>query len=121
MAKKIGLSFNRCAFQGRILENPAINGGWATMQLTTVVPEPKQGGGGWEEIECVVPLITNDQKKIDTIQNYIQAERQLYVEGYVKTWEGGFGVVITNIKLGSKTMFDPDAQAQQGGGAAYPG
>lgn len=119
MAKMMGLSVNRCAFLGRIIENPVINEGWATMSLKTVVPEP-QPGGGWDEVDCMVPLITNNPKTVETIQNYVQAERQLYIEGYVKTWEGGFGVVITNIKLGSKTMFDPDAQGG-GGGANYPG
>ncbi len=119
MAKQMGLSVNRWAGLGRVMGDPIINGEWATIQFKTVVPELQNGS--WNDLVCMVPLITNDPKKVNTIQSYIQDERQLYVEGYVNTWEGGFGVIITNIKLGSKTMYDPDAQGGgQGGGNPYP-
>ena len=65
----------------------------------------------------MVPLMTNNPKTMETISQYVQDERQLYVEGYLKSWDGGMGIIITNIKLGSKTMYDPDAQGgNQGGG-----
>lgn len=118
----MGLSVNRWAGLGRIVGDPVINGEWATMTLKTVVPELRNGE--WSDLECMVPLLTNDPKRVNTIQQYIQDERQLYIEGYVNTWgEGGFGVIVTNIKLGSKTMYDPDAGGQQGGGGGqgYPG
>lgn len=121
MAKHVGLSVNRWSGLGRVMGNPVINGEWAQMQFKTIVPELRNGS--WEDLVCMVPLVTNDPKKVNTIQQYIQDERQLYVEGYVNTWEGGFGVIITNIKLGSKTMYDADAQGQggQGGPPGFPG
>lgn len=120
MAKMIGLSVNRWSGLGRVTGDPVINGEWASMQLKTIVPELRNGE--WVDLECMVPLLTNDQRKLNTIQQFIQDERQLYVEGYVNTWEGGFGVIITNIKLGSKTMYDPDQQGGGGGGGQnYPG
>lgn len=120
MAKMMGLSVNRWSGLGRVVGNPVINGEWASMQLKTIVPELRNGA--WEDLECMVPLLTNDPKKVNTIQQYIQAERQLYVEGYVNTWEGGFGVIITNIKLGAKTMYDTEGgPAGNGGGQSYPG
>ena len=118
MAKALGLSVNRCNFLGRVMGNPEIQGEWARMYFKTVVPE--NINNQWVETECIVPLMTNNPKTVATIQQYIQDERQLYVEGYAKGWQeanGAFtcGIMITSVKLGSKTMFDPDNPQQQGG------
>jgi hypothetical protein len=93
--------------------------------MKTVVPENQ--GDGWNDVECIVPMMTNNPKTINTVQKFVQEERQLYVEGYTKGWQnaqGGFecAVMMTNIKLGSKTMFDPDAQGggNGGGGGGFP-
>ena len=109
MAKSIGLSFNRVSLMGRVTGNPVVNGDWVTFNLKTVVP--KQGADGkWLEAEVMVPMLSNDPKKVETITNFVQDERQLYVEGYVEAWDGGCGVFVNLVKLGSKTMFDPDSQ-----------
>jgi len=120
MAKILGLSVNRWAGLGRVMGNPEMTGEWCRLYFKTVVPE--NNNGEWSEIECIVPLMTSNPKTINTLQQFVQDERQLYVEGYVKGWQeqnGTFncGVIINSIKLGSKTMFDPDAQASQGGGS----
>lgn len=123
MAKMIGLSFNKVTLFGRVIGNPVINGGWATLTLRTIVPEPAPQGGKWIETEIDVPLMTNDQKRIDTIQKFVADERQLYVEGYIKYWDANgvmqSSVVVTMIKLGAKTMWDSDTPA--GGQPAVPG
>lgn len=112
MAKKLGLTYNRYSGVGRVAGNPVINNGWATLRLRTMVGV-KQADGSWQDTEAVVPVMTNNPRTIETIQQYVQDERQLLIEGYVTSWENGAGVMITSLKLGSKTMFDPDAQ--QGG------
>ena len=128
MSKKIGLSFNRNAYLGRVSGNPVINGGWARLNLVTVVPE--NTGNGWNDVEHVVPLMTNNPRTVQTIQEFVQNERQLYVEGYTTSWsdqQGNqqCGIMITTIKLGSKTMYDPNAnqnnQQQNAGGGGMPG
>lgn len=114
MAKNIGISFNRVSLLGRVVGNPAINGDWITLNLKTSVP--KMGADNkWVEAEVMVPLLTNDGKLVETITNFVQDERQLYVEGFVEAWDGGCGVFVKLIKLGSKTMYDPES-AQNGGG-----
>jgi hypothetical protein len=114
MAKAMGISFNRVALLGRVVNDPVVNGEWITFNMKTIVP--KQGADkSWSEAEVMVPLLTNDPRKVETITNFVQDERQLYVEGYIEAWDGGCGVFVTMVKLGSKTMYDPDAQ--NGGGA----
>jgi hypothetical protein len=113
MAKKIGLSINRGHYLGRVTGNPEFAGSWVKLYLKTVVPEFVNNE--WQEVECIIPLMTDNPKTVKTIQDYVQDERQLYVEGYVKSWQNAqgtveFGIMITNVKLGSKTMYDPDAQ-----------
>lgn len=116
MAKSIGLSFNRCMQQGRVVGNPVVNGGWVTFQLLTLVPELKPDGK-WGDTECIVPCLSNTERIVNTVQQYVADERQLYVEGYLKSWDGGCGLMVTLIKLGSKTMYDPETANQgQGGG-----
>lgn len=124
MAKMMGLSSNRCSFLGRVMGQPEISAEWARMYFKTVIPE--NNNGNWVDVECIVPLMTNNPKTIKTIQNFVQDERQLLVEGYAKGWQdqnGVFncGIMITTIKLGSKVMFDPDAQEQGNQGNAQGG
>jgi len=118
--KRMGISFNDCRFMGRVINNPEYQGEWARFQLMTIVPE--KVGNDWVEQECVVPVMTNNPRTIQTIQNYVQAERQLYVTGYLKSWVNQQGVmesaiVINTIKLGSKTIYKP----QEGGGQQMGG
>ena len=106
MAKKLGLSANRCFFVGRIVGNPEITGDWAKMFMKTIVPENQNGN--WVELDCIVPMMTNNPRTIDTIQKFIQDERQLIVEGYVTSWQNQQGsvecaVMITNIMATSPT------------------
>ncbi|MBV5346792.1 hypothetical protein JZU46_01020 [bacterium] len=100
---------------GRVTGNPVVDGGWTTFQLLTRVPEQKEDKS-WDEIDCMVPCLSNNPKIIKTVQQFVADERQLYVEGYIKAWDGGCGVLITNVKLGSKTMYDPDNPGGDGGG-----
>ncbi len=125
MAKMLGLSSNRCSFLGRVVGQPEINGEWARMYFKTIVPE--NVNGQWVETECIVPLMTNNPKTIKTMQDFIQDERQLLVEGFAKGWQeqnGSFncGIMITTIKLGSKTMYDTEVNQQAGvqGGSQTP-
>jgi len=118
MAKNIGLSFNRVSLLGRVTGNPAVNGEWITFDLKTTLP--KLVDGKWQEAEVMVPILTNDPKKVETISNFVQNERQLYVEGYIEAWEGGCGVFVGLVKLGSKTMYDPEQQNGQPAGRRTP-
>jgi hypothetical protein len=118
MAKSVGISFNRVALQGRVEGDPVINGEWLTLNLKTLVP--KLVDNKWTEAEVMVPLLTNDPKRVESMTSFIQNERQLYVEGYIESWDGGCGVFVTLFKLGSKTAYDSEAQGQQGGNK-YPG
>lgn len=129
MSKKIGLSFNRWAGMGRVVGNPQAAGGWARAELVTLVPE--NTAQGWQDVEHKVPLLTNNPKTVETLTSFVQDERQLYVEGYVSSWKDGngnvqCGVMITNIKLGAKTMYDPETDSGAatkggGGGGGMPG
>lgn len=125
MSKRIGLSFNRNQYLGRVEGAPTFPQGWARLTLVTLVPQ--NTGQGWEDVEHRVPLMTDNPKTIETIQKYVENERQLYVEGYTTSWadqNGGVmcGIMITNLKLGSKTMYDPDANQGGGqGGGNMPG
>jgi hypothetical protein len=110
MAKSMGLSFNRVSLLGRVTGDPVVSGGWVTFNLKTVVPK-QDASGKWVEAEVMVPLLSNDPKKIETITSFVQDERQLYVEGYIESWDNGCGVFVGLIKLGSKTMYDPDSQS----------
>lgn len=88
--------------------------------MKTMVAEPQQDGS-WKEVECIIPLMTNNEKTARTIGEYVDDERQLYVEGYLKSWPNAqgtleYGVMISHLKLGSKTMYDTEQQ----GGAAQP-
>ena len=119
MAKQVGLSINRGLYQGRVMGQPTVAGEWARFMLKTIVPE--QQNGQWVDQEVMVPFITNNPKTVETIKKFVQDERQLYLEGYTQSWQHQQGhiecaVKITLIKLGSKTMYDPEANNQGGGG-----
>lgn len=118
MAKHIGFSANMTILLGRVIGKPVVEDGWVTATLRTVVPEP-QDGGGWQEVELDIPVMSNNPRTIETFNKYIDDERQLWINGYIKTWEGGFGVIVTTVKLGAKTMYD-DAAANQGGSNTPP-
>lgn len=121
MSENIGLVWNKALLIGRVVGNPTIQNGWASLQLRTQVPEPQEGGQ-WVVTDCMVPCLTNNARTIETIQKYVQADRQVIIEGYVKAWDGGFGVMITTVKLGSKTIYNPDQQQQNAGsGGGYGG
>ena len=105
--KNIGISFNRVMLQGRVVGNPVVNGGWVTFQLLTLVPEQK-ADKSWGDTECMVPCLSNSEKIINTVQQYVADERQLYVEGYIKSWDGGCGLIVTLVKLGPKTIYNPE-------------
>jgi len=118
--KRMGLTLNEGVYIGRVINNPEIQGEWARLQLMTLVPE--KTNDGWSEQECIVPMITNNPRTIQTLQQYVQAERQLMVKGYVKSWTNAAGalesaIFITTVKLGSKTIYVPNDQAggQAGG------
>lgn len=115
--KKLGPSFNEIVLMGRIVGDPVVAGGWATATLRTEVPEPGDGGG-WNPVQIDVPIMTNDAKRIKTIQDFVKDERQLFLKGYLKYWNDAQGVkqssvVVTLIKLMSKTMFDDSPGGQQ--------
>ena len=125
MAKSagIGISFNRFSGQGRVVGDPEINGNWAKIMLKTIVPEQKNGA--WEDVEVMVPIITNDAKRVKSIGDYVQDARQLYVEGFITSWSNAQGrlecaVMLTNYKLGSKTIYDPDADKGGSKGNEFP-
>lgn len=113
MSKIVGMSINDWTGIGRVVGTPVIQNGWAQIQFKTIIAEP-DGQGNWTDVESIIPLITNKPSTVNTIQQYVQDERQLTVKGYIKVWEGGWGVMINILKLGLKTAFDPD-NAQQGG------
>lgn len=122
MAKNFGISFNRCMLQGRVVGDPVVNGGWVTFNLNTIIPEQKPDKT-WTDSECVVPCLSSNEKIINTVQQFVANERQLYIEGYMKAWDGGCGLIVTLVKLGSKAIYDPEtAQNNQGaGGNRFPG
>jgi hypothetical protein len=123
MAKHIGMSANMVIMLGRIIGKPVVSGGWVQATLRVVVPEPQEGGG-WNEVEMDIPIMSNNPKTVETFNKYIDDERQLWVNGYIKTWVTdnvpGFGVVVTTVKLGAKTMYDDTNQGGQGGGSNLP-
>ena len=115
MAKKLGLVYNRVSIIGRVVGQPTIDANWARLYLKTAVAETGPGGN-WEEVEYILPVMTNDPKKMKTIQDFVQDERQLLIEGYLKSWTDTAGnlnvaIIPTVVKLGSKTMFDSDTMA----------
>ena len=114
MSDNIGLVWNKATILGRVVGNPTVQNGWASLQVRTQVPEPRQGGG-WDVTDCMVPCLTNNPKTLETIQSFVQDQRQVMIEGYVKAWDGGFGVMVTTVKLGSKTIYNPNDNNQQGG------
>ena len=112
--KNIGICFNRVAIQGRVVGNPTTQGEWASLKLMTILP--KLENSKWVNEEIFTQCLTNDPKKVNTINEYVQDERQLYIEGYAVSWEGGGGVIINLMKLGPKTIYNPEAEKKAGGG-----
>lgn len=111
--KKLGPSLNKSQLMGRIVGSPVFANGWVTAVFRTEVPEPGEGGK-WNPVTIDVPIMTNDVKRVKTFQDYIADERQLYLEGYNKYWINEqnvqqSAVVVTLIKLMSKTMYDESA------------
>ena len=120
MAKKFGITFNRWSGMGRVVDDPQFTDGWVRFYFKTLVPE--NNNGVWEEVENVIPLMSNNPKTIKTINDFVKKERQLYVEGYIKGWSNGqdyhCGVMVVSLKLGGMFMYDSEAKEAGGNNEA---
>jgi single-stranded DNA-binding protein len=112
--KPFGIFFNRMTFQGNVVADPQIVGEGdnraAYLSVETYVPLIG-ADGSWSEKRIDVPAVATDQKKVNTIEKYVKAKRQVMIEGYYQSWDDGsggiaHGIIITTIKLGNKNDFD---------------
>jgi len=116
-----GITINEAMFQGKLLEDPVIvptAGGnkCAFMKLRTFVNE-LGANGQWTEAPSFIPLVVMDPRKVDVVEKYVKAQRELFVRSYFKTWPDGngnqqHGFVVTQMKLGSKG-FNPNKEQPQ--------
>ena len=111
-----GIVLNKTTFQGRIAEDPQISEDAAWVKLNTVIAE--QSGGSFEEALQPVPLLITDKKKIEVARKYFRVGKQIYVEGYYKSWEyDGSEVhafVVSQIRLGPDENYKPGGQKSGG-------
>jgi len=115
-----GITINEAMFQGKLMEDPVIipgaNGNkCAFMKLRTFVNE-LAGNGQWTEAPAFIPLVVMDPRKVEVVEKYVKAQRELFVRSYFKTWPGGdgstqHGFVVTQMKLGSKGFKPNNDQA----------
>ena len=128
--KFLGLTSNRSFFIGRVSGDPQFvkNGEQfvAFMTLRTAVSE-QDANGQWVQHEQLVPLLDMDANRVEgLIRQYITDDRQLYVEGYYKSWEDENGTPqhvfkVTTIKLGSKPYVPKEQQGKKSSGPSIPG
>lgn len=111
-----GIELNECRFMGKVTEDPSFAGSgvgeFAFVNLRTSIAELSEGGQ-WNNVDVIVPLMTSESSKVNTIRNYVQAGRELLVDGYYKSWVDengatGHRFVITRLKLGSKPYVPKD-------------
>lgn len=110
----IDIEDNECVFQGKVLNDPQISGEYAFLTLRCTTGE-LGANGQWTDTPMEVPVMTNNQGHVKTIQNYVKAGRRLKVNCYYKAWTDGNGqhhhaFVITRMKLGGKPYEGPKGQ-----------
>lgn len=80
----MAFNLNNCIMGGTVKGDPVITDPWANLTLmTTFVTKV---GDRWEEQELEVPLVTNDERLVNTIKNYVKAGKALIVEAFYRNW-----------------------------------
>jgi hypothetical protein len=105
-----GITINDFTLLGKVVDDPQFVGGegnvWAMFKIKTYVREPS-ANGQWNDVAIDVPVICNDQKKVAALQKFVQAGRELKIDGYYKSWVDNAGVtqhgiMVRTFDLGSK-------------------
>lgn len=110
-----GITINETLFQGKVVEDPNIvpmnnNERCAFMKLRTFVNE-LGANGQWTEVPILVPLVVTDQRKVDVVEKFVKAERELFIKSYYKSWgpnNENHGMVVRQMTLGSKGAWKRD-------------
>lgn len=113
--KPFGIFSNRNQYVGNVVADPQIvddgaGNKTAYFSLETYVPL-QNAAGQWNDVRIDVPIVVMDPNKVGMIEKYVQAKRQLLIEGYYMSWDDGagglaHGTVATVIKLGSKNDYN---------------
>ena len=84
----MAFNLNNCTLGGTVKGDPAItenqSQSWAHLTLMTTFAS--KVGDKWEEQELEVPLITDDERHVNTIKNYVKSGKALIVDAYYRNW-----------------------------------
>lgn len=80
----MAFNLNNCTMGGTVKGDPVITGSWANLTLMTTFAT--RVGDKWEEQQLEVPLITDDERHVNTIKNYVKAGKALIVEAFYRNW-----------------------------------
>ncbi len=112
----LGITENRCDFQGRVVEDPQLfdveNGKGALLKLKTVVPEVGANGQWVDKIHIIPVYVMDPTKTTKVIIPYVKAGKELKIGAYCKVWDdGSLGLVATFIKLGHGPYKSKESEA----------
>ena len=119
MAEKkewLGITQNEMTIQGKVIADPQIVGQqgsqWALFKVRTSIREPG-ANGQWTDTVIDIPVMCNDQQKVDAMQKYVQAGRELLIRAYYKAWTDQqnvehHGFMMKTFELGSKPYVPKD-------------
>lgn len=100
-----GIEINSALFQGEIVSDPIFSNEFAFLTLRTKYTN-RDINGQWVDIQQDIPLMVEPSGPINTVRNYIKAQRKLVAWCYYKTWETDQGMqhqfVATRFALGDK-------------------
>jgi hypothetical protein len=111
-----GIEVNLAQFQGEIINDPVFNNDFAFLTLRTKYTN-RDANGQWVDIPQDIPLMVEPNGPINTVRNYIKAQRKLIAWCYYKSWKTDQGLqhqfVVTRFSLGDKPYEEPEEQSNK--------
>jgi hypothetical protein len=111
-----GIEVNLAQFQGEIVSEPVFNNDFAFLILRTKYTN-RDANGQWVDIPQDIPLMVEPNGPINTVRNYIKAQRKLVAWCYYKSWKTDQGLqhqfVVTRFSLGDKPYEEPEEQSNK--------
>lgn len=119
-----GIFINKIVIQGVVVEDPVITkhgeNDIAIMQVYTRI-RAADHNGQFVDMEQTLPVYVMDPNKVEkVVRPYITKGRKLHIEGYLRIWDQGFGVITSNIILGDKPYAPKDDSTENSPGPALP-
>lgn len=123
----IAVNLNECQLSGTVMETPNIVGEgdnrWAFVKLITTFGL-RNPDGSYSDIEQPIQIVTDDQRHVKTIENYVKAGKAVTFFTYYREWDAqgqkNHGFFIRKMVFASANWGQENNNFNNGGAPGLP-